>query len=108
MSARKIFVAAMLAAVLLLTLSPAGAIRSGEPDNGEHPYVGLLYSFISPEEGGYVCSGTLLNSRVFLTAAHCVADPGITQYFVSFTERPLEEGLTGLRATRTGTPISMD
>jgi secreted trypsin-like serine protease len=92
MSARRIVAVVMLIAIVLVTQSPAAAIRSGEPDNGEHPYVGLLYSYINADEGGYICTGTLLNSRVFLTAAHCVAEPGITKYLVSFTEQPLVNG----------------
>lgn len=72
--------------VLLATLifaTSAGAITWGEPDGGEHPYVGFM---LAPAPGGgyYVCSGTLISPTIFLTAAHCV--DGLTDFFVTFEE----------------------
>ena len=43
---------------------PAGAVVGGSPDFA-HPYVGLL------DNGSEGCSGTLISSRVIVTAAHC-------------------------------------
>jgi secreted trypsin-like serine protease len=51
--------------------SPAGAITYGEPDAGEHPYVGFMIFYTPTEPGWFSCSGTLLDSNTFLTAGHC-------------------------------------
>lgn len=50
-------------------------IRYGELDGDGHPYVGLVVA--QDDEGNplWRCSGTLLNSRVFLTAGHCTESP---------------------------------
>ena len=56
--------------------SPAGAITYGEPDNGEHPYVGFMIFFDPEEPGWFSCSGTLLDKNTFLTAGHCTYPVG--------------------------------
>lgn len=62
------FVAALgLAAA---TATPAAAIRYGEPDNGEHPYVGIMVAFVD-DQPAWRCSGTLVSPTVYLTAGHC-------------------------------------
>lgn len=64
--------------VLILTLvfaTSAGAITWGEPDGGEHPYVGTLL-FVQNGVGFYSCTGTLVSPRVMLTAGHCVEEAG--------------------------------
>jgi secreted trypsin-like serine protease len=48
------------------------AVVNGKPDGNAHPYVGVAIS-----QGGELCSGSLLSSTVFLTAAHCFADGSI-------------------------------
>jgi hypothetical protein len=58
-------------AMLFMTAAPASAITYGEPDNGEHPYVGFMIFFDPSEPGWFSCSGTLLDSTTFLTAGHC-------------------------------------
>jgi len=58
-------------ATLLMTAAPASAITYGQPDAGEHPYVGFMIFFDPSEPGWFSCSGTLLNATTFLTAGHC-------------------------------------
>lgn len=61
---------AALAVSLVATASPAAAIRYGEPDDGEHPYVGLMIAD-DAEGPAWRCSGTLVSPTVYLTAGHC-------------------------------------
>jgi hypothetical protein len=75
-------------AALLLAALPVGAITYGEPDRGRHPFVGTLVAEFDGQKD-WVCSGTLISSRVFLTAGHCTAyleSLGINKVFVSFDE----------------------
>jgi len=68
------FVALLVAA--FAAASPAGAITYGEPDAGEHPYVGFMIYFLPGEPGWFSCSGTLLDADTFLTAGHCTSGIG--------------------------------
>jgi secreted trypsin-like serine protease len=65
------FVLAVVA-MLLATVAPAAAIVYGEVDNEQHPNVG---AYVIRLDGVFrrICSGTLIDSDTFLTAAHCVA-----------------------------------
>jgi hypothetical protein len=71
---KAVAVAAFLLATLAMT-APAGAIDNGRPDGDRHPNVGFL-GFDPDREGGappnFLCSGSVLSQRVFLTAAHCI------------------------------------
>ncbi len=78
---------AVLAAMLvsLFVAAPASAITNGQPDAGEHPYVGQLF-FYDPaypdsrfnDPGGWFnCSGTLISPTVVLTAGHCTFGTGL-------------------------------
>jgi Trypsin len=66
-------VAALFATVVLA--APAGAVDNGVPDGDRHPGVGLL-GFDSDGEGAappnFLCTGSVLSHRVFVTAAHCI------------------------------------
>ena len=72
-----VLVVGSMALAILLAGGVAQAIINGEPDRGAeaHPYVGALVTV--PPSGEFegqripVCSGTLISSRVFLTAGHC-------------------------------------
>jgi secreted trypsin-like serine protease len=58
------------------TAASAFALIHGSPDGNRHPYVGLV-----AEQGGGLCSGSLIGPSVFLTAGHCFADGALV--FVS-------------------------
>ena len=58
-------------ALVLFAAAPASAITYGQPDAGEHPYVGFMIFFDPSEPGWFSCSGTLLDETTFLTAGHC-------------------------------------
>ncbi len=51
--------------VLLALVVPVHAINYGEPDNGEHPYVGVMVAFDDAGEPLWRCSGALISARVF-------------------------------------------
>lgn len=63
------------AVVLLLTAIPAMAITNGEPDNGRHPFVGLMVADDADGNPLWRCSGALISPTVFLTAGHCTESP---------------------------------
>jgi hypothetical protein len=55
------------------TAGPASAITNGSPDGDLHPSVGAIVADWSSASPGpdVTCSGTLIDTRVFLTVAHC-------------------------------------
>ena len=66
------------AAVLCLVLASAAvayAITDGELDGEGHPYVGLMVAQDADGVPLWRCSGTLLSSKLFLTAGHCTEAP---------------------------------
>lgn len=67
---------AAAAALTVALAAPANAIRFGEPDDGEHPFVGLMLAGnINDDTGAFEplwrCSGTLVSPTIYLTAGHC-------------------------------------
>ena len=71
---------------LLVSAMPASAITHGQLDvNPSHPYVGQLFfhdpSYPDPrftDPGGWFnCSGTLITSRIVITAGHCTWPTGL-------------------------------
>lgn len=72
----KIFtVLAAFVAIFAIGIGPAGAITDGELDGNGHPYVGLMVAQDKKGTPLWRCSGTLLSSKLFLTAGHCTEAP---------------------------------
>src|SRR3954464_13907872 len=78
---KAIFLAALSAA--LLFAAAGSAITNGVPDGNAHPEVGALLATQAFSDGTWEeCTGTLISSRVFLTAEHC--DEGVSRVEVTF------------------------
>jgi V8-like Glu-specific endopeptidase len=78
---RTVFVSAVLLVLLSVAVVPALAITYGQPDGELHPNVGALVGTFNGQTYPY-CSGALISSTVFLTAAHC--DIGTATVYVTF------------------------
>ncbi|MEA2497752.1 MAG: hypothetical protein QOH26_157 [Actinomycetota bacterium] len=81
---RRTVVLLVLALLTSLALMPsATAITYGEVDGNRHPQVGALLAQQAYPDGTWaICTGTLISSTVFLTAAHC--DDGVSRVAVTF------------------------
>jgi len=82
-------------AVLIAMAGPVGAITNGTPDNGAHPYVGVVVFYGSGGNAVARCSGELLSSTVFLTSGHCITLTGATSGEVWFDEHAVTTKGTG-------------
>jgi secreted trypsin-like serine protease len=96
--------------LVLATGGAANAITFGHPDGGRHPNVGALLADWDPDSPGQdiVCTGTLIDDRVFLTAAHCTAfldSIGIERVRVTFTPE-YDEDSASLAGTFTGSYVT--
>jgi len=80
---RKALLALALLSAMLVFAAVGSAITYGEPDGNAHPEVGALLAAHAFSDGTWVeCTGTLISSRVFLTAEHC--DDGASRVEVTF------------------------
>ncbi|MDQ4144122.1 MAG: trypsin-like serine protease [Actinomycetota bacterium] len=80
---------ALGASALVLTSLSASAITFGHFDGNRHPNVGgLVAEWREEGQKDLLCSGTLIDERVFLTAAHC------TEYLRSIDIAPDEVWVT--------------
>jgi secreted trypsin-like serine protease len=113
MRARLRTAAALAAAVFGIitgTGGQAGAITFGHPDGNLHPEVGAMLVRYPDGTFDLYCSGTLISSRVFLTAAHCVegldeVGVGTHDVYVSFDEHWNADTSTTLRGTYHADPL---
>jgi secreted trypsin-like serine protease len=72
MTIRAKLAAAALAAVTITAVAvPARAVTNGSPDNGAHPYVGLMVADDADGNPMWRCTGTLISPTVYVTAGHC-------------------------------------
>jgi Trypsin len=62
--------------ILAIAVSPVYAITGDWVRDFEHPFVGLAVFYDANGEFIWRCSGSLLNSTVFLTAGHCADTEG--------------------------------
>lgn len=95
--------AAVAVALLALVLvpGPAQAIVGGQPDGNDHPYAGLI---LVPGQG--VCSGTLIDEDVVLTAGHCTDffdQAGFEEVLVTFDSEAAVDKETWLPIEGEGT-----
>ena len=103
---RRLAIAVLASTMVLFTgLSPASAITYGEPDNGEHPYVGFMIFYVPADEGWFSCSGTLLDEDTFLTAGHCTSGIGTDGADVVVDDEVLTSGGTDVWVTFNSTDV---
>src|SRR5215207_9669562 len=71
----KKLVLALFIGLMVMLVPSAAAITNGTLDGNDHPYVGLMTAQDAKGNPLWRCSGTLLSSRLFLTAGHCTESP---------------------------------
>jgi len=83
-------------AALISQSKSAEAITNGEPDNGQHPYVGIAVFLIGMQPVTF-CSGTLIAPRIFLTAGHCAfgKDAAWVWFDETFEQNAPPQSITG-------------
>src|SRR6478752_10471825 len=80
---RRVLAISMAVSAMLVLTVGAGAITNGGPDGNGHPEVGALLAQQAFSDGTWEeCTGTLISSRVFLSAEHC--DLGVDRVEVTF------------------------
>lgn len=92
---RKLLVLLAAIATVVVAAGPAQAVLYGQPDNNEHPYVGVIRFFDA--EGNYLwrCTGTLISPTVVLTAGHCTFDTASAEAWFTETAPSTDEVLSG-------------
>lgn len=104
MSWRKATPLGLVALVLVLIVAlaaPAGAVKNGDLDGEDHPYVGLMVALDANDNPLWRCSGTLISPTVYLTAGHCTEAPAVSATI--WFDADVESGIPG-----NGYPFSGD
>ena len=79
MALRRRFSIAVAVAFAVALSATVFAVKYGVPDDGEHPYVGLVVFYDSDNVPQWRCTGTLISPTVLLTAGHCTELNGRAQ-----------------------------
>jgi secreted trypsin-like serine protease len=88
---KKLWISLGLVLILVMVAVPVGAITWGQPDT-KHTNVGAMVVDWPGYGPWQVCSGTLINPRVFLTAGHCTdgwEGTGVETFWVNFDQDAL-------------------
>jgi hypothetical protein len=106
---RKLFTLLVaIAALFTLGVGSASAVTDGELDGDRHPYVGLMVAQDAKGNPMWRCSGTLISSTVFLTAAHCTEAPAakVQIWFASDVESGIPQNGYPFKGDVGGTPYT--
>jgi hypothetical protein len=91
-------------AAIVATAAPAAAVKYGQPDNGEHPYVGLMVAYVWNDlnddevmtddelRAAWRCTGTQMDADTFLTAGHCTYGADAVAIWFDENLEPVRQG----------------
>lgn len=102
---RKLLVLVVVLFVAAILVTPASAVRFGQPDNGEHPYVGIIVFSDSNGVPQWRCTGTMISPTVMLTAAHCTELAGPARVWFEETQGQLTGAGYPFNGGYTGTAV---
>jgi len=92
--------------LVILSATPALAVTDGELDKNGHPMVGLMVALDKDDNPLWRCSGTLVSSKVYVTAGHCTEPPAAkaTIWFDDDVESGIPENGYPFEGDVDGTP----